>query len=137
MCADRKRCGMIGTYEYGKIIKGSEKIGYRLENMLINEFNSLNFVLNLSSVTAFIGSFNMDIYKIRTVFEFINCGFALSVKVCVNIACCSSTSTLFMPAQIAIPLRRSTAEIILPFCRTCRRSCQERVLYPRPKAKLS
>ena len=80
---------MIWTYEYGKIIKCSEKIGYRLENMLINEFNSLNFVLNLSSVTAFIGSLNMDIYKIRTVFEFINCGFTLSVKVCVNIACCT------------------------------------------------
>lgn len=58
---------MIGTYEYGKIIKCSEKIGYRLENMLINKFNSLYFIFNLSSVTAFIGSFNMDIYKIRTV----------------------------------------------------------------------
>ena len=89
MCADRKRCGMIGTYEYGKIIKCSEKIGYGLENMLINEFNCLYFVLNLSSVTAFIGSFNMDIYKIRTVFEFINCGFALSVKVCINVTCCT------------------------------------------------
>ena len=117
MRADRERCGMIGTYEYGKIIKSSEKIGYRLENMLINEFNSLYFIFNLSSVTAFIGSFNMDIYKVRTVLKFIKLRLCLlSVKVCVNIACLHlQHQRSFIPAQIAIPLRRSTAEIILPF----------------------
>ena len=80
---------MVGTNENCKIIITFQKLGYGCEDMLIDKLDSLNLVFHFSSVATLVGSFNVNVNKISTVFEFVNCRLALAVKVGVNVTCCA------------------------------------------------
>ena len=50
---------------------------------------SFYFCVRFAAVTAFVGSFNVDINKILAVFQHLKCAFCLTFKVCVDVAGCT------------------------------------------------
>ena len=65
-------CGMVGKNHnfivFAAVVEIVKNDG---KNSLVNEFNCSDFVFGFVSVTAFVGSFDMDINKVFAVFPFV------------------------------------------------------------------
>ena len=88
MCSQLKRCGMVGTDKdfYILILEFVKQLA---EYLFVNKAYCLYLIVNLITMTAFIGSFNMDIYKILAALQCVNSRLSLTVKVCIYVACCT------------------------------------------------
>ena len=84
--SQRKRGRVVGAYQYLVIVVLLQRRNYGGEYLLVDKLYRALLVLDLVAVTALVGSFNVDIYKILTVGKLVDARLRLALEICVDVA---------------------------------------------------
>ena len=103
---------MIRQNQNSEIFSGGFQVREnRCKNFLVYQFDGKHFVFDFRTVTAFIRCLDMYIYIVRAVPESRNCRRGFSVIIGMDVSGCPGNVDRLLPAQMPIPLIRSTAEM--------------------------